>query len=202
MAGNDGTQYKSVPDKRGIHTWKKLNSTRKATVKGKAYKIHDNGGNPFTVVDNKKEKRVTIFKNIYEDVVDMTTTPELVKLKEFKYLNFWPGSSASAAFGDWEPGNTVIIQKDKSNYVFVNREVLEFQLEKGDAVVTYMSPIGNNDVPYPYIIGKTHVYLLLEAVILPKESLDLTQDVYSQYYGINEFKGLGLEKIAKKLKMK
>ena len=65
MAGNDGTQYKSVPDKRGIHTWKKLNSTRK-TAKGKAYKIHDNGSYPFTVVDNKKEKRVTILKDTGE----------------------------------------------------------------------------------------------------------------------------------------
>jgi len=199
MAGNDGTQYKSVPDKRGIHTWKKLNSTRKATtskVNGKAYKIHDNGNRPFTVVDNKKEKRVTIFN------VEMTPKPELVKLKEFKYLSFWPGSPVSNSFGDWEPGNTVVIQKDKSNYVFVNREVQEFQLEKGDEVVTYMSPIGNNDVPYPYIIGKTYVYLLLEAATLPKESLDLKQDVYAQYYGINEFKGAGLKKIAKKLKMK
>ena len=69
-------------------------------------------------------------------------------------------------------------------------------------MVTYMSPIGNNDVPYPYIIGKTHVYLLLDAAILPKEALDLKQDVYSQYYGINEFKEHGLEATAKKLKMK
>ena len=84
----------------------------------------------------------------------------------------------------------------------VIRDIQEFQLEKGDDVVTYMSPIGNNDVPYPYIIGKTYVYLLLEAVILPKEVLDLKQDVYSQYYGINEFEGNNLKAAAKKLKMK
>ena len=190
MAGNDGTQYKSVPDKRGIHTWKKLNSTRKVKVKGRAYKIHDNGNCPFTVVDNKKEKRVTIFKETGK------------KVKEFKYLNFWSGSSASKAFGEWAPGNTVLIQKDTTTFVSVIRDIQEFQLEKGDDVVTYMSPIGNNDVPYPYIIGKTYVYLLLEAVILPKEVLDLKQDVYSQYYGINEFEGNNLKAAAKKLKMK
>jgi len=194
MAGNDGAEYKSVSDKRGIHTWKKLNSTRKvkASGKGRAYKIHDNRGRPFTVVDNKKEKRVTIFKN-----EESSST----KVKEIKYLNFWPGSSASKAFGDWEPGNTVLIQKDKTTFVSVIREIQEFRLEKGDEVLTYMSPIGNNDVPYPYIIGKTHVYLLLDGAILPKAALDLKQDVYYQYYGINEFKGPGLEAFAKKMKM-
>ena len=194
MVGNDGTTYKSVPDKRGIHTWKKLNSTRKAAKKasGKSYKIHNNGYVPFTVVDNKKEKCATILK-----------TTDGVKVKEVKYINFWPSSASSEAFGDWEPGNSVLIQKDKQTYVAVIRQsIVEFQLEKDDAVVEYMSPIGNNDVPYPYIIGQSHVYLLTESVIVPKDSLDLTKDVYEQYYGINDFKGSKVKSAAKKLKMK
>lgn len=190
MKGNDGTQYKSVPDKRGVHTWKKLNSTRKAG--GRAYKIHNNGSRPYTVIDNKTAKRATIMKNFDDSTSRM--------LEEIKYIKFWPGSPSSKQFGDWAPGNTVLMQVDTSKYVAVVTDIIGFELEKGDEVVTYMSPIGNNDIPYPYIVGKTHVYLLARHAILPKESLDLTKDVYEQYYGINEYEGNGLEAKAKKLK--
>ena len=204
MKGNDGTKYKSVPDKRGVHTWKKLNSTRKAGGSnpggnnpngkpgGRAYKIHNNGSRPYTVIDNKKEKRVTIMKNFDDSTSRM--------LEEIKYLKFWPGSPSSKQFGDWEPGNTVLMQVDTNKYVAVVEDIIGFVLEKDDEVVTYMSPIGNNDVPYPYIVGKTHVYLLAHHAILPKDSLDLTKDVYEQYFGINEYDGNDLKAKAKKLK--
>jgi hypothetical protein len=218
MKGNDGAKYKSTPDTRGIHTWKKLNSTRKATgrtvgrnatastvgrnaggptvggstVGGRSYKIHNNGSYPYTVIDYKAQKRAVIMKNFEDSISRM--------LEEITYLKFWAGSPSSKQFGDWVPGNTVLMQVDTNKYVAVVVDIIGFELEKDDEVQKYMSPIGNNDVPYPYIVGKTHVYLLAQHVILPKESLDLTKDVYEQYYGINEYEGNNLKATAKKLK--
>jgi hypothetical protein len=79
--------------------------------------------------------------------------------------------------------------------VLVYREVTEFKIKSDDEAVKFMSPIGNNDVPYPYLIGKLYVYFLVDigsVTSVPIDKLDLTQDVYSQLWGINEFDGKGL----------
>ena len=41
---------------------------------------------------------------------------------------------------------------------------MEFSLQPGDTVVQYNSPVGNNDVPYPSIVGKDFIYLMWEVV--------------------------------------
>jgi hypothetical protein len=35
-------------------------------------------------------------------------------------------------------------------------------------IVDYQSPLGSNDVPYPYAVSKDYVYLILENVRIPK----------------------------------
>lgn len=165
MTGNDGLSYTSQPDKRGVYTWKPAAKTLNKS--SKTYKIHDNGGTPYTIQDypSKKELRVL---------------PESGKPKTIKYVKLWLSSPASKKFGDWTAGNTVLIQT-KSGYIHIGREIWNLKLP-GDEVVEYMSPIGNNDVPYPYIIGTNNIYFMLDMVYLPKELLNLEEDVYSQYY--------------------
>ena len=53
---------------------------------------------------------------------------------------------------------------------------------KNDMIKSYISPVGNSDVPYPYIIGKNYTYLILENKIIPNNILDLKKCIYSQYY--------------------
>jgi len=209
MEGNDGTMYKSVPDKRGIHTWKKVGSasasasaskTRKAGKgkKGNRYEVHNNGARPYTVEDFPSKKHVVIYKNEYDDN-DVKSQKEVAA---FKYVNLWTSSPKSNQFGEWEKGNTVLIQKDNSTFMVVWYDLIDFRLEPGDSVEEYMSYIGNNDVPYAWIIGKSRVYLLNEYVSVEKSLIDLTQDPYLQLWGINEFKSQGpLKNKSKKMKL-
>ena len=50
----------------------------------------------------------------------------------------------------------------------------------------YASPMGNSDLPYPYILGKTHVYLLLEEKMFPRSAIDAGLDAYAQFYGFEK----------------
>ena len=115
---------------------------------------------------------------------------------DLSYKAIWLGSPKSMAFGDWEKGNTVLIQTGATKYVLVCRDTVEeFSIDGGDLILDFFNPIGNNDVPYPYIVGKKNVYILLESVSVPKEALDLSADVYGQWYG----GAAELKKMAKKI---
>ena len=198
MEGNDGTMYKSVPDKRGIHTWKKVGSesasasasaskTRKAAKgkgkgKGNRYEVHNNGARPYTVEDFPSKKQVIIYKNEYDE----NDVKSMNEVAAFKYVNLWTSSPRSAKLGeDWAKGNTVLIQKDNSTFMVVWYDLIDFRLEPGDSVEEYLSYIGNNDVPYAWIIGKSRVYFLNEYVSVEKSLVDLKDEPYSQLWGSN-----------------
>jgi hypothetical protein len=193
MKGNDGANYVSVADKRGVYTWKRVqanrNGSKRNTAKSKVYKIHVNGSIPYTVEDSPSQKTATI-------------TAADGKITTVKYKNLWPSTKKSQQFGDWEPGNTVLLQKNDGTLLSVYHELVEFKLLAGDSPVEYMSPIGNNDVPYPYLVGANNTYLLNDFVAVPNSALDLTKDVYEQYYEFNDYENSGVKKQAKPLKVK
>ena len=216
MEGNDGRTYRSVPDKRGVHTWKPVGSSSKKTRKGQGkgkgegkgegkgkrsgrqYQIHHNGGRPYIVEDFPSKKLAILYKNIVND--DTGESDETKHLMDLKYKKIWLGTPKSEAFGDWEKGNAILIQNSDNKYVIVRGAfVEEFSLRPGDSVVEFFNPIGNNDVPYPYVVGQKNVYLTLEYAVLPKEKLDLESDVYTQYYGHGQE---SLKQAASKLNMK
>ena len=73
----------------------------------------------------------------------------------------------------------------------------------------YWSPVGNNDVPYPFIIGKKNIYFMMEDMYVSREYLpkDLTKvemtDLFNQYYWKDEKRGTEpLSKHAKGIKIK
>ncbi len=174
--------YKSV-ERGGIYTWKPLGKTLKKNKT--TYVVTDNGLKPWIVEDFPRQKKAIIYRNGGDNVTEIV---DPVKVSEMKYLALWP-SSDSSAFGDWNKGNTVLIQKSKNTFVLVYRAVSEFKIL--DQPVKYMSPIGNSDVPYPYLIGTEYVYFLVDNgdfKYVSKEHVDLTKDVYSQLWAINEFK--------------
>ena len=51
-----------------------------------------------------------------------------------------------------------------------------------EIIIDYVSDVGNNDVPYPYAIGETNVYLMIENVYFPKNICTIAQ-CYMNYYG-------------------
>ncbi len=169
MKGNDNKEYKSVPDKRGVYTWKPLTKTVKR--KGKEYEIIDNGGVPFTVVVNGKTAE--IYKKDSKEII--MGTP---------FLKIFIGDNdlkdpRSAPKGQ-DPGNSILIKVGPHKYIYVGSEIYSFLTD--DPIKAYYSPLGNSAVPYPYAVGEKSVYFMLDRIAVPVEQIDLKEDGYSQFY--------------------
>ena len=195
--GKDG-QYISKQDVKGIYKWVKQSSTTRK-IKGKQYDIHDNGGRPFRVVVDGKT--AIVFKQDYEaDVLRIGK-----KLLEIPFKEIFIGDNDKnqehySAKGD-DKGNTILLKLTESKYQFIGLSIQTFETVNNDTILKYYSPVGNNDVPYPYAVGEKYTYLMIESVYIPNEVLDMNEGPYEQYYGhVNKYKGI--KKLAKHLIMK
>lgn len=168
--GNDGELYISIANKKGIYTW------RPAPRPMHAYLIHDNGGRPFEVEDFKGH--VVVHERIYQRDTEDYLRSGGKPLVKTPYERLFVGEDD----GDFGLGNSVLIKVNATKYIYVGSQIYSFAPVKGDVIKSYHSPIGNSDVPYPYAIGATHTYILLDAVAVPNELLDLKADIYEQWY--------------------
>jgi hypothetical protein len=182
----------------------------------KKYMIHDNGGRPFLVYVNSKN--IYIYKIDEDYIID----PEYdyknplnnswmytIMVKEYKNVKkVYIGKSIlnkSTKFSDGHgkkyDGNTILVQLSNNKYVYIGEYIKEFKLD--DEIVKYYSTVGNNDVPYPIILGKKNVYFMLDfkyvdRKLFPDNMNDIEwSDCYSYFYGQN---GSALEKYAKSIK--
>jgi hypothetical protein len=163
-----------------------MSGTRKS--KGKTYAIHDNGGRPFFVTVKGKTIRVEKNMDTYEQVngkfVDVSKPRKQLFEKTVDEL-FIGKKSPTGGYDGLKPseaeGNTLLL-KQGSNYTYIGSEIYEFSPMKGDSILAYFSDIGNSDVPYPYAVGKTHVYILLDKVAVEKSFFDMKKNIYEQYY--------------------
>ncbi len=78
-------------------------------------------------------------------------------------------------------GNSILL-KVGSKYVYIGSEIYEFSPVKGDVIQSYYSDIGNSDVPYPYAVGKTHIYIMLDKVAVEIDFFTSMKKIYEQYY--------------------
>lgn len=200
--GNDKQLYKSVPDKRGVYTWKVVTKgpshTRKASMlKGQKYETHDNSLRPFLLHVNSSSKTIDIYKRIYPK--DFKKPAETVFYKTFKFKEIWIGNDPK--YPEFK-GNSVLIQLPSKEFMFIGHKIFTFSLMPEDSPVRYYSPMGNNDVPYPYLVGKTHTYYMIEDKIVPNDWLDLKRDAYSQLYAIQLGPKGAVDSVTKKLKTK
>jgi hypothetical protein len=149
-----------------------------ADYKKQVYMVHDNGGRPFSVelepLNGERRYKVTIYKNTY-DLQKHEDCPDEV-ITSFDDAIVWIGKSpitpaalSSGGHGPEFDGNSMLIQpnKDTLEYVFVGWEVFCFVADA--PIVRFVSPVGNNDVPYPYAVdAKHHHYLLIDNMVLSK----------------------------------
>jgi hypothetical protein len=173
-----------------------VEKTRK--TKGKTYEIHDNGGRPFFVT--VQGKWITVEKNMdaYEmkDGKFRTIQRPRKVLLEMKVDELFIGKkSPTGGYDGLKPseaeGNSLLV-KQGSTYTYIGSEIYEFSPVDGDKINTYYSDIGNSDVPYPYAVGKTHVYLLVDKVAVDKSFFDMKQNIYEQYYNASTHLGMCL----------
>ncbi len=169
----------------------RANKTRK--VKGKKYKIHDNGGRPFFVTVSGKKvvvmKNMNTFKKIDGKFVDVEAPPkEVLNLTADEI--FIGKKSPSGGYDGLKPseaeGNSLLLKKG-GKYIFIGHEIFEFSPVKGDVIESYYSDIGNSDVPYPYAVGKTHMYIMLDKVAVELDFFSAMKNIYDQYYRASHF---------------
>ena len=151
------------------------------------YYIHDNGGIPFKVLIN--DSIVEVYKNDDNTSPIQTFFPNKIFIGESK-LN--PMTKFSGCHGDEFLGNSILLEIDEDEdgykYEFIGQSIFSFHTI--GKIVTYESPVGNNDVPYPYAIDEFgNVFLLIEDIVLIdteqlREIIQNEKDPYNYYYSL------------------
>lgn len=130
----------------------------------KTFFIHDNGGRPFRV--EIEGSNVRVLKKSKTDNPDDTEYSK--EVATFVAKDVYIGKSSgktkacdhTASQAKLFDGNSILLHIKDKTYVYIGHEIYGFQmLDDFDA---YYSPVGNNDVPYPHVLGKTYVYFLLD----------------------------------------
>jgi hypothetical protein len=211
--GNDGNMWIITVTKKGVHRWSKDNKVSKGKMtKGKKYLIHDNGGRPFLVNINGKD--VSIFKlptGVQEDK-DTSKCDYTELVKEYKGVKkVFIGKSPkiemtifSAGYGKNFDGNSILVEISDKRYCLISDRIVEFSTK--DNITKFVSPVGNNDVPYPLAYGSQYVYVfgLDDHKYIPKgtvEGLNI-DELFDKYNGTCCPWKSELDKYKKKLKEK
>ena len=154
----------------------------------KIYETHNNGNRPFIVEIDGKTVKVSKNMNEYKFVdgkfIDIQNPPKQLFTKTADEI-FIGKKSPNGGYDGLRPskaeGNSILL-KIGAKYMFIGDKIYEFAPVDGDSITTYYSNIGNNDVPYPYAIGNTHIYIMLEKVAVEKSYFDMKKDIYEQFY--------------------
>lgn len=78
-------------------------------------------------------------------------------------------------------GNTILLE-DKSTCYWLGDDVYTFKLKPGEHITEYHSPMGNNDVPYPFARTSLDRWLLLIENIAFKAVPSEYRSPYAVYY--------------------
>jgi hypothetical protein len=180
-----------------VYKWVKVGSgvTRKAG--GKSYLIHDNGARPYKV--QVSGKTVDIYKGEYRKLADGKTIDynnmdysKLVKSLAVKEVHVGKSPCIDAADGCGASfvGNTLLLHISGKKYMHIGRDIFEFTMD--DDFYAYYSLVGNNDVPYPVLVGSKKVYFMLDRETLPREVFTAKMnaaewaDAYTYFYGMKD----------------
>lgn len=183
--------------------------------KEELYEIHDNGGRPWIVGVDEETKRLTLYKwdaadNDVGDHGDGVQQYDPYKAVDgwtrLPYQTLWLGREPSPEYD----GNTIVFaptpefwanqknhdsNKDKTpanesrgqRLVCIGSSIQTFRLRDADEqVVSYHSPIGNSDVPYPYLVTTRRTYLVVEGVCVDNGRRNMGEDPYQEYYGLGD----------------
>ena len=86
-------------------------------------------------------------------------------------------SPSGGARAWWHGGNSLLLHTSDGApgapgpLVYIGTSIRSFAPRPNDTIVAFVSPMGNSAVPYPYAIGRTHTYLVEEAVCIDNATL-------------------------------
>lgn len=153
----------------------------------KSYSIHDNGGTPFIVeVGNEIISVYAAEADDENDEKGDVTASKGELLYETSYEKVWIGDNElndhHYTEKNFYPGNSILVHLSDITYLYIGSEIYKFNVEDGDQIKMYFSPVGNSDVPYPYAIGEKMAYFMLDQHAVPVEMIDINKDGYKQFY--------------------
>jgi hypothetical protein len=119
-----------------------------------------------------KNKLVIIYK------LEFINDKEVYKDEIFRteYQNIFIGSDKGK-----NKGNSILVNIKNATYLFIGMDIYKFTV-KEDEIIKFYSPIGNNDVPYPYAKGKKNTYLFIDKVFINNNYLQINENPYDNYY--------------------
>lgn len=190
--GKDGNLWTVKVINNGTKRWVKINSNQQNTLPLNGYKkyfIHFNGGMPYLVYIKNNDVY------IYEGGSRMEDLMEYNKLvKHICALKVFIGKSPkikftrnSGGYGKEYDGNTILLQIGKYKYMLIAVEIKTF-VTKNDTITHFVSPMGNNDYPYPVAIGNKYIYSFditygyLDKKYIKQCTLDGILDMIFEYY--------------------
>jgi hypothetical protein len=170
------------------------------------YATHDNGGRPFVVYVDRRAASVFVYR-IPDDYYVPAPVYEMYELytqRVFKapFRRVWVGKSArnsvtrvGGGYGKAFDGNTVLVEEAtdadpgagtdvKRSYVLIGASVHRFTTST--PIVTYVSNVGNNDVPYPYAVDSDGATYLFEAgTKVKKVPRKFARDPYGYFFSVD-----------------
>lgn len=128
-------------------------------IKPKEYMVHDNGGRPFKVLIDKHSIKIYTheFYNKPDKLGNDFGPKNYTKL--LKTINSYEGVFIGSDMGRFGLGNSILVHVKDRQYIFIGWNVV--QIETKEPIISYVSPIGNSDVPYPYAISNNHYYYMI-----------------------------------------
>lgn len=181
---------------------KTRNTVPEASLKGvQRFLTHFNGSRPFAVyifdssvwVYAEQENTFDPYTDTDDD--DTSTFEYHHRLvAKFSPLEIMVGCSLlngmtawSGGHGEDFNGNSILLRLHDLEYVFIGDYIMSFTaLSK---IVSYVSPVGNNDIPYPYAVDEHDRYYLMDSlVVLHKFQMDEKwDDPVSWFYSVDDF---------------
>ena len=126
------------------------------------YLTHFNGGRPFKVII--QPSTVLVYDNYGSDDKLPLVFTDIRKL----FVGKSPLTAMTEFSGDYGKnfdGNSILLQTESLKYVFIGDTIYSFDAVAN--IVSYVSEVGNNDVPYPYAVDdQNNVYLMIEKVMV------------------------------------
>lgn len=150
----------------------------------KIYEIIDNGGRPFIAYVSKRLSKIEVYRQLYDEENDDYVKDK--KIIDTEYEKIFIGDNLLkdkhyAAKGKY-PGNSILVQVSPQKYIYIGSEIYSFASKKDDTIVSYYSPLGNSQVPYPYALGENYAYFMLDKKVVYIDFINTEKDGYTQYY--------------------
>lgn len=144
----------------------------------KIFLTHHNGDRPYRVQFDTSVREVEVFRENDNCLIDIYS-PERI------FIGKSPKNSMtefSGGYGKSFDGNSILLHLKDNTYLYIGNCIYTFQSES--KIIEYLSPVGNNDVPYPWAKDEDdNYYLLIENVMIKSNKLiDDFEDPYQYYY--------------------